>query len=428
MLCRIAPSPAWLAAAVAPQLGGAFTTTTRSNSTTSSNSSSSNSSGGDYAAAAPAAAPAAEERGHGALPHAQLAKNILAGHCRAQLTTAVAAHTEEEEPRVASSAVQCVYGPWGAPVVLLSAQVGVRCCTVERAPGARALPATPLPHTPLPPQHHAQHLHNLRAAPQASLCAGHLHPPAWVARVRAAGWLPPRATLLGDLQELPAAEVRVPPGDLQARRRLHAACARLMWPSPPPPPHLTPPTPTQTKHALAQARKALGATSLAALLPSEAAVAAGGLVGYALPSPARAQFVDAAGAQHELDPQEVDSAALDPLALQQHDLLAELNDEGGGQAALRLFCAAYLGVDVDAALLLQADRLGLTLLGQPAGAAQGGGSGGGASPSQRWRMYRIQFQREQRSVAGWQRMVDEMRREVESAVEGARQEQQHQRG
>ena len=53
--------------------------------------------------------------------------------------------------------------------------------------------------------------------------------------------------------------------------------------------------------------------------------------------------MDAAGRQHPVDPQHLDSCFLDPLAVPQHDLLAELNQAEQWQAQLQLFCAGGVG-------------------------------------------------------------------------------------
>ena len=102
---------------------------------------------------------------------------ILASNARGQLTTVVAGESAAAEPKVASAVCQYLCPTGVDPLVLLH------------------------------PQLHAAHIANLEANPQASLSTGHLNPPGTIQRIRAAGWLPPRITLLGKLQRLPRSEV-----------------------------------------------------------------------------------------------------------------------------------------------------------------------------------------------------------------------------
>ena len=237
--------------------------------------------------------------------------------------------------------------------------------------------------------------------PQASLATGHISPPWFVQRLRATGWLPRRVALLGSLQPLPAAEVRF-------------ACE--------------------------QARKACrGAPALAALLPPEARLPE--LAGFRLSSISRCVYVDAAGRQHAVAPDDLDGALVDPLALSQHDLLAAVNDTPEWQLQLQLFAAACLGVGTREVLLAEADRLGFTLLGRPleaaaaqgeagAGAAAGadaGAAAAGGAPEggpqqqqqqqqQRWRQFRIGSERELRDEEAFMGLLEQMKAEVQAAA------------
>lgn len=194
--------------------------------------------------------------------------------------------------------------------------------------------------------------------------------------------------------------------------------------------------------------RALGHPTLARLPP----LSAPPLGGIPLPTPVpphplqditQAVYVDAAGRQQPVAPEELDSCYLDPLALTQHDLLAELNNSPAWQAQLRLFCAAYLGVHAGEVLLTEADRMGFTLLGAPqaaAGSAAGEAAGGGAATAppqqqqqheqqagaqeqqaqqQRWRQFRIGSARELRSRAAFMELLEQMRAEVAAAAGAA---------
>ncbi len=81
------------------------------------------------------------------------------------------------------------------------------------------------------------------------------------------------------------------------------------------------------------------------------------------------------------------------------------------QAQLQLFCAAYLGVHAREVLLMQADRLGFTLLGAPAQQAQ--------QAQQRWRQFRIGSARELRGPRQFQELLQQMRAEVTDAAGAA---------
>lgn len=79
-----------------------------------------------------------------------------------------------------------------------------------------------------------------------------------------------------------------------------------------------------------QARKACAAApGLAAALPTASSLP--GLSGFRLAGITQAVYVDMTGRQHSVAPEELDSCLLDPLALSQHDLLAELNQSAEWQ-------------------------------------------------------------------------------------------------
>ena len=209
---------------------------------------------------------------------------------------------------------------------------------------------------------------------QASLATGHISPPWFIQRLRATGWLPRRVALLGQLEPLPAADVR--------------------W-------------------ALEQARKACavaGAPALAALLPPEEQL--GELLGFHMSGISQAVYVDAAGKQHPVAPEELDSSFLDPLALSQHDLLAALNTQPQWQAQLQLFCAAYLGVHTSEVLLAEADRQGFSLQ----GGQQGQQQQQQGQQEQRWRQFRIGSSRELRSQQQFMELLEAMKAEVLAAA------------
>ncbi|GAB4814050.1 hypothetical protein N2152v2_001096 [Parachlorella kessleri] len=99
-------------------------------------------------------------------------------------------------------------------------------------------------------------------------------------------------------------------------------------------------------------------------------------------------------------------------AVGQHDLLLNLLEDPDRRRQLRTFCTAYLGVEVTDALATEADRLGFTLLGKP---AVGADDEGEQAKTQRWRQFRIGFQRELRNQEAFLRMLDDMWAEVEQA-------------
>ncbi|KAI3431443.1 hypothetical protein D9Q98_004495 [Chlorella vulgaris] len=111
------------------------------------------------------------------LPTEQLAKALLAGNARAQLTTVAAGVTAADDSKVSSSIVSYCSVRGEAPLVFLTKQDG-------------------------------QHLANITESPKASLATGHVSPPWFVQQLRGTGWLPRRVALLGDLQPLPPAEVK----------------------------------------------------------------------------------------------------------------------------------------------------------------------------------------------------------------------------
>ncbi|KAL4440393.1 hypothetical protein ABPG75_003394 [Micractinium tetrahymenae] len=299
---------------------------------------------GDVTAAAEQ--PGSEEERAASLPAEQLAKALLAGNARGQLTTIAAGDPGTEESKVHSSVVSYLSPRGEAPVVLLGA-------------GPQGV----------------QHLANLGESAKASLATGHISPSWFIQRLRSTGWLPRRVALLGSLEPLPAGEV---------------------------------------KFAVEQARKACSpAPGLASLLPGNDGTMSG-LVGYRLRGITQAVYVDMTGKQHSVAPEELDSCLLDPLALCQHDLLAELNQGEEWQAQLQLFCAAYLGVHASEVLLTQADRLGFTLLGAPAQQAQQAQQG-----QQRWRQFRIGSARELRGRQQFLELLQQMRAEVAAAAGAA---------
>eukprot|EP00887_Chlorella_sp_A99_P002329 scaffold10.g2329.t1 len=131
-----------------------------------------------FLSTAPPDAPPPQQPTYVGLPPEQLAKALLMSNCRAQLMTVAAGATGAEEPKVLSGIVQYLPGAGrGVDLVVL-----------------------------LSPLLHAGHVANLEANPTASLCTGHLNPPGIIQRIRAAGWLPTRITLLGKLAPLPSGE------------------------------------------------------------------------------------------------------------------------------------------------------------------------------------------------------------------------------
>lgn len=114
------------------------------------------------------------------LPLAEVAKSLLCGNSRAQLTTVRAdAPAAGTEPKVTSSLVQAV-APRGCPALVL-----------------------------LHPVLHASCIKDIITSPEnpASLCFGATDPPGLVQRYRAAGWHPPRMIMLGRLTPLKTSEV-----------------------------------------------------------------------------------------------------------------------------------------------------------------------------------------------------------------------------
>lgn len=104
-------------------------------------------------------------------------------------------------------------------------------------------------------------------------------------------------------------------------------------------------------------------------------------------------------------------------AYSQMDLLRMLSEEEGWQAALRLFCAGYLGVEAGpGALAVAADRMGLTVLAREVQAAASGVEPPPEPTGGRWRQFRFAFQRELRSRSDFVRMLESMREEVEAAA------------
>lgn len=94
-----------------------------------------------------------------------------------------------------------------------------------------------------------------------------------------------------------------------------------------------------------------------------------------------------------------------------------LSEEEGWQAALRLFCAGYLGVEAGpGALAVAADRMGLTVLAQEVQAAASGVEPPPEPTGGRWRQFRFAFQRELRGRSDFVRMLESMREEVEAAA------------
>ena len=147
------------------------------------------------------------------------------------------------------------------------------------------------------------------------------------------------------------------------------------------------------------------------------------LRGFRLAGVQRAGYVDAAGRQQGVAPEELGSTLLDPLALASHDLLAEINGSEAWRHQLRLFAAAYLGVHCGEVLLEGADRLGFNLLGAPLAAGGEGGDGAeqqqqkqGQQQQQRWRQFRIGFSREMRDRAAFVSMLEQMKSEVSNAA------------
>ncbi|KAL6778830.1 hypothetical protein ACKKBF_B04450 [Auxenochlorella protothecoides x Auxenochlorella symbiontica] len=249
----------------------------------------------------------------------------------------------------------------------------VGSCLVH-ALAPRGLPPLVLLHPAL----HAEALRDLDLNPTnpASLCYGATDPPGLLQHVRAAGWLPPRLVLLGGL---------------------------------------APVAPSEVAAQVSEARRAWRGTSLLDLLPPESELEH--LRGFSLPEPSRCQLVDAAGKQHELAPEAVDAALLDPIAYSQMDLLRMLSEEEGWQAALRLFCAGYLGVEAGpGALAVAADRMGLTVLAREVQAAASGVEPPPEPTGGRWRQFRFAFQRELRGRSDFVRMLESMREEVEAAA------------
>ena len=161
---------------------------------------------------------------------------------------------------------------------------------------------------------------------------------------------------------------------------------------------------------LGQAKKAWAGSELQGMLPSDAQVAQ--MATFVMPEPTKAIYCGLAGRQQELHPWDVDAAMLDPLATSLPHLLTELNSDPEWQQQLRVFCAAYMGVEVSSALVAEADRLGFRLLGQVAGDAAAPGAG---AQQQRWRQFRFQFQREMKNAEGFWNMLREMGQEVEAA-------------
>lgn len=350
-------------------------------------------------AAPPPPPPPADDERAASLPTEQLAKALLAGNVRAQLTTARAGEQGgADESKVSSSVVPYLSPRGEAPIILLdpsearqaqhlldmgeSAKVGagggweaghnaLRACPPACLLGCAGRPHMP---RPLPP-----------SRPQASLATGHVGPAWFIQRLRATGWLPRRVALLGTLQPLPAADVRF---------------------------------------AVDQARSALAAApALAAQVP--AAEQLPGLAGFRLGDVSQAVYVDARGKQHPVAAADLDSAFLDPLAHSQHDLLAAMNTDAGWQEQLRLFCAAYLGVHATEVLLTEADRMGFSLLGRPpAGAPETAeaAAAGQQQAQQRWRQFRIGSSCELRNPRAFLDLLEQMREEVKAAAAGQQQQ------
>lgn len=123
------------------------------------------------------------------LPLAEVAKSLLCGNSRAQLTTVRAdSPAAGTEPKVTSSLVQAV-APRGYPPLVL-----------------------------LHPSLHANSIKDILTNPAnpASLCYGATDPPGVLQRYRAAGWYPPRFIVLGHLIPLKTSEV-LTPGALRFR-------------------------------------------------------------------------------------------------------------------------------------------------------------------------------------------------------------------
>lgn len=303
-------------------------------------------------AAASGSSESREDERAATLPVEQLAKALLAGNARGQLTTVKAGSPAHDQSKVSSSVVPYLCPKGEAPVVLLGEQ-------------------------------DAEHLENLGQDAKASLATGHISPPWFIQRLRGTGWLPRRVALLGLLEPLPDAEAQF---------------------------------------ALDQARKAYAsAPALAALLPREERLSSAGLKGFRLGSPSQCVYVDHAGRQHNVAPQDLDACYLDPLALPQHDLLAELNQQVEWLPQLQLFCAAYLGVHTSGVLLTEADRMGFTLFGRPAVDAVEDADGRAqvdvaAVQQQRWRQFRIGSARELRSKQAFLELLQQMKEEVKAAT------------
>ncbi|KAK9823928.1 hypothetical protein WJX72_006413 [[Myrmecia] bisecta] len=118
-------------------------------------------------------------------------------------------------------------------------------------------------------------------------------------------------------------------------------------------------------------------------------------------------YVDTMSHKHTVDIADVDGALVDQLAVSQHALLNSINQNRELRSQLALFCQAYLQAPAEDALMIQADRLGFTVLGRT---PTDDGSG---KPS--WCEFRFQLTRELADAAALQQMLTEMRVEIDQA-------------
>ena len=204
------------------------------------------------------------------------------------------------------------------------------------------------------------HVSNAAANPMASLTVGGGDPTALAALLRAGGGrtMLPRVSMLGQL-------TRVSPGEAEyARRRATLA------------------------HKAAGSTEAPLAASLA---PFRLAVQ-------------DMRWVDVRGGMHVVEPEEMAAALADPFAFGATALLSRLNGAQARRTHLML-CRAFMGVELEEAIVSGVDRTGVSILGRSA-------------PDQPWREFRFAFQSEVRDEKGLMNTLADMAAEAEAHLAG----------
>ncbi|CAF1940245.1 hypothetical protein Bca4012_075146 [Brassica carinata] len=121
--------------------------------------------------------------------------------------------------------------------------------------------------------------------------------------------------------------------------------------------------------------------------------------------PSSCMFIDANGANKEIDLKVLELSKADPLGAWSTNLVDGINKNESRRRALILFCLYYLDINARDAYMVSLDTKGFELLGKVPSEEEGG-------DEYQWREFRFEFEEEVKDVEAFCQQLVEMEQEV----------------